>query len=86
MEEKTVSLSLGTIIRECSLNPNLSMDHYYYFMSRNRENVHDVFRYRKFNDDFIDRVDCFNDGTNLVGRIRPSYDVFLGKLVRILNL
>ena len=86
MEEKTVSLSLGMILRECSLNPNLMMDHYYYFALKNRENIHDVFRYKKFNDDFISHLDCFNNGDYLVGMIRPSYDEFLEKLVRLLNV
>ena len=86
MEEKTVSLSLGMILRECSLNPNLSMDYYYYIALRNRENIHDVFRYKKFNDDFVSRVDCYNDGKNLVGMIRPSYDEFLEKLLYLLNV
>ncbi len=86
MEEKTVSLSLGTILRECSLNPNLQIDHFYYFALQNRENLHQIFKYKKFNDDFISHVDCFNTGEYLVGMIRPSYDEFLSKLVSLLNL
>lgn len=86
MEEKTVSLSLGTLIRECSKNPNLSQEHFYYFASQNRENIHEIFKYKKFNDDFVSQLDCFNDGSYLVGMIRPSYDEFLTKLVRLLNL
>lgn len=86
MEEKTVSLSLGTILRECSLNQDLMQEHFYYFSLTNRENLHEVFRYKKFNDDFVDHVDCFNDGQYVVGVIRPSYDEFLEKLVRLLNL
>ena len=84
MEEKTVSLSLGTIIRECSLDPNLRIDHFYYFALQNRENLHEVFKYKKFNDDFVSHVDCFNNGQYLVGMIRPSYDEFLEKLTRLL--
>ena len=86
MEEKTVSLSLSTILRECSLDSNLYLDYYNWLALQNRENFHQVFRYRKFNDDFVDRVDCFNDGSNPVGRIRPSYDEFLRKLTILLNL
>lgn len=86
MEEKTVSLSLGTIIRECSLNPNLMKEHFYNFSWRNRQNIHDVFLYKKFNDDFVEHVDCFNDGKYIIGTIRPSYDEFLEKLVRLLNV
>ena len=86
MEEKTVSLSLGTILRECSNDPNLSIDHFYHFALVNRENLHQVFKYRKFNDDFVDKVDCFNDGNHLIGMIRPSYEEFLQKLMILLNV
>lgn len=86
MEEKTVSLSLKTILRECSLNPNLFLDEFYHIGLKNRENIHSVFKYRKFNDDFVERVDCFNDGSNPIGMIRPSYDEFLTRLVILLNL
>lgn len=85
MEKKTVSISLGTFIRECSLDPNLSLDHFYYFCLKNRENIHDVFRYKKFNDDFVTQLDCYTDGKNLIGMIRPSYDEFLKKLTILLN-
>ena len=86
MEKKTVSISLGTLIRECSLNPNLAMDYFYYFALKNRENIHEIFKYKKFNDDFVSQLDCFNDGQNIIGMIRPSYDEFLEKLLRLLNV
>lgn len=86
MEKKTVSLSLGTILRECSKNPSLTQDYLYYFSLKNRENYHATFKYKKFNDDFISRVDCYNDGNYTVGTIRPSYEEFLEKLCRLLNL
>ena len=86
MEKKTVSISLGTVIRECSKEPNLSLDHSTYFSLKNRENVHEVFKYKKFNDDFASQLDCFNDGTNLIGMIRPSYGEFINKVTRLLNL
>ena len=86
MEKKTVSISLGTVIRECSKEPNLSLDHSTYFSLKNRENVHEVFKYKKFNDDFASQLDCFNDGTNLIGMIRPSYSEFINKVTRLLNL
>ena len=86
MEEKTVSLSLDTIIRECSKRKDLQRDHFMYFSLQNRENIHEIFKYKKFNDDFTSRVECFNTGEYAVGTIRPSYDEFLSKLLRILNV
>ncbi len=86
MEEKTVSLSLGTILRECSKDPNLSLDHFYYFSLQNRENIHQIFKYKKFNEDFVGQLDCFNNGEYLIGMIRPSYDEFLNKLLLFLNI
>ena len=86
MEEKTVQLSLKTIIRECSKNPNMVMEHLSYFIFKNRENVHDVFRYKKFNDDFADTVTCYRKADELVGIIRPSYDEFLNKLLETLGI
>lgn len=84
--EKTVSLSLNTILRECSLNHNLEKDHFYFFSLANRENIHKTFKYKKFNDDFTTTLTCYNDGTNIVGIISPSYDEFLDKLLTILNI
>ena len=84
-EVKTVSIPVSTLIRECSKNLNLMQDHYLYFALKNRELIHQVCKYRKFNDDFVTQVDCFNDGENIIGMIRPSYDDFLYKLIWLLN-
>ena len=86
MEEKTVDLSLTTLMKECSINPNLVLEHQSYFRLKNRENVHEVFRYKKFNDDFVDTVSCYRKEGELIGIIRPSYDEFLRKIVNALNL
>ena len=52
---------------------------------RNESNVHNVFGYRKFNDDFVDQVTvyCSDDGTST---IKFSYDNFLLKLFKYLNI
>lgn len=84
--EKTVDISLNTLIRECRTTRILPEDLFMMFRSANRENIHEVFRYKKFNDDFTDRLSCFNDGTYVVGNIKPSYDEFLDKLLTILNI
>jgi len=86
MEERTVDLSLYTLVRECLLDPNLMKDVFYMFSLSNRENVHEIFKYKKFNDDFTDRVTCYRKDGELIGTVRPCYDEFLEKLVRILNI
>lgn len=85
MEEKTVSLSLSTIIRECSLDPTKGREHLQYFREQNRENIHEIFRYRKFNEDFTNTVMCYREGDALVGMVRPNYDEFLLKLSYLLG-
>ena len=82
----TVNLSLDTLIRECSKKTRPGEDIFADLSLWNRENIHEIFRYRKFKYDFIDYVTCFNDGESVIGYIRPSYDDFLIKLCRILGL
>ena len=86
MEEKTITLSLKTLIRECALDNNLDFEHQSYFSLKNRENVHEVFRYQKFNEDFCDTLVCYRTEKDLVGFVRPSYEEFLKKIARYLNI
>lgn len=86
MEEKTVNISLNTLLRECLIDRNLINDVFYMFTLANRENIHEVFKYKKFNDDFTDRLTCYRKDDLLIGTIRPCYDEFLEKIVRLLNL
>lgn len=84
--ENTVDISLNTLIRECRTTRILPEDLFMMFRSTNRENIHEVFKYKKFNDDFTDKLSCFNDGSFIVGYIKPSYNEFLDKLLTILNI
>lgn len=84
--KKTIQLDLETIIRECSLNPDLKQDHFYFFSISNRENIHEIFKYKKFNEDFTSKLSCYNTGEHIIGHIRPSYDEFLEKLIIILGV
>ena len=85
-EVKTVDISLDTIIRECSLNKDLSFEHYIYFNLSNRELIHEIFKYKKFNNDFTNKISCYSTSSSIIGRIRPSYDYFLSELIKIMNL
>lgn len=82
----SISLSLNNIINECSNDNNLKYDHYMYFSIKNRENIHDVFKYKRFKDDFIDKISCVNEDDYVIGSFKPSYDYFLERLLKILNI
>ena len=86
MERAIANLSLNTLIRECSKNPQDARNHYVYFDAINRERIHEVFSYKKFNDDFIDNVTCYNNGKYQIGVIRPCYEEFICKLIILLNV
>ena len=86
MEREIANLSLHTLIRECSKDPQEARKHYSYFEMVNRSRIHEVFAYKKFNDDFIDNLTVYNNGEYLIGRIRPCYDEFIAKLMIILNV
>ena len=86
MEKKTVDISLDILIRECSIDKNRLEDHYLYFLTVNRENIHEIFKYKKFNNDFISKLSCYCDDDYIIGRIRPSYDLFLNDLLSLLNI
>ena len=83
---KTVDISLQTLLRECLIKKELERDFYYSFRLANRKNIHEIFKYKKFNEDFTDRLACYNTEENIVGMIRPSYSEFLEKLQIYLNV
>ena len=82
----TVNLSTETLIKECSNHKVPEEDIFYDLRLMNRENIHDVFRYKKFNYDFIDKVTLYNDGSDAIGTIKPSYTDFIMSLCRFLNI
>ena len=81
-----VNISLKTLLQECAKNKDLQEDMFFDFRLMSREHVHQVFKYKKFNDDFTDFLTCYNDGSNVVGYVRASYDEFLEKLMKILGV
>lgn len=81
-----VNLSIDTLIRSCSINPNYADSYYCDFYLLNRNNIHTVFSYKKFNDDFTSYVTCYSDCNYFIGIIRPCYEEFLYKLQILLNI
>ena len=82
----TTNLNLVNLIRECSLARISDEDLYYLFRLKNRENIHEVFRYQKFNNDFSNYLTVYNNGNNVVGKIGPSYEEFFYNLISILGV
>lgn len=59
-----------------------------HFNLANREMIHEVFRYQKFQDDFADNIRyVYNTNDNsFIGTFKPSYDEFLRTIIKTLNL
>lgn len=59
-----------------------------HFNLANREMVHEVFGYQKFQDDFADNIRyVYNTNDNsFIGTFKPSYDEFLRTVIKTLNL
>lgn len=59
-----------------------------HFNLANREMVHEVFGYQKFQDDFADNIRyVYNtNDKSFIGTFKPSYDEFIRTIIRTLNL
>lgn len=82
----TVNIDLNRLIDICSNGKKTKEQLLKDFTYINDNNVHEIFRYRKFNDGFIDKVTCYNDGTKIIGTMTPSYKEFLEKIFVDLNV
>ncbi len=82
----TVNIDLNKLIDICSNHEKSKEELLNDFKSINEKNIHKIFSYRKFNDDFSDKVTCYSDGKRVIGTICPSYVEFLNKLFDILNV
>ena len=81
--EKIINLSLEVLIRECLKNKSRenTIKTRSFFEKQNDNNIHEVFKYRKFNYYFIDYLSLYPDNS-----IKPSYKEFGISLCNILNL
>ena len=79
-----VNLQVDKLIKYCSNNKISDKELLEKIKLLNRDSnsiVHNVFKYRKFNDDFVDRITIYDDNT-----IKFCYDEFLIKLFKYLNI
>ena len=83
MEKEIINLSLEVLIRECLIDRSRTntIKVRSFFEKQNDNNIHEVFKYRKFNYDFIDYLALYPDNS-----IKPSYKEFGISLCNILNL
>ena len=82
----TLNIDINKLIDICSNGRKTKEELLETFNIMNGKNVHDTFKYCKFNDNFIDKVACISDGTKIVGTLAPSYTEFLDKIFKILNV
>jgi len=82
----TVNLSVDVLVYGCSLRDMTNDKHYEAFNLFNRKSISDAFRYKKFQYDFADYLTCYNDGSNIIGIIKPCYEEFIEAIAKLLNL
>jgi len=86
-DEPVVTLSMKTMIRECSLrklsNEELAKT---YGDLVYKNHIHEVFGYRRFGYDFSDHMTLYNDGEHVMGYFRPSYYDFLYHILHTLGI
>ena len=82
----TVDIDLNKLIDACSNGRKTKEEIIKDLEAINDKNVHKVFHYRKLNEGFVGKVTFYNDGTKVIGDIRPSYRWFLGKIFAALNV
>ena len=80
-----VHIPLHLLIKECNNGKKTNEEIYKDFSNMNSEVIHDVFKYRKFNDDFVDTITLYSYDDESLGKFRPCYYDFSTKLVRFLN-
>ncbi|MBR5370295.1 MAG: hypothetical protein IK137_03210 [Bacilli bacterium] len=82
----TVNISIDKLIDVCSNGRKTKEQLLKDFNIINDKNVHEVFRWRKFNDGFIDKITCYTDDERFIGDMCPSYREFLEKIFTALNV
>ena len=80
------NIPLKLLIRECSLKKKSDEEIFNDLKEMNRENIHEIFKYKKFNYDFSDYVTIYSSEEDIIGSIEPSYDEFFYSLLRFLNI
>lgn len=83
--EAIIDIGFSTIVRECSLVPENNYYHYKNMNDSTYKIIHDIFCYRKFEEDFADFFTIYYKEGEVLGTFRPSYNEFLRKISYFLN-
>lgn len=90
MEKGIINLNTKSLIKYCSNGSVADEDLYFKIRMINRRtnsNIHEIFGYRKFDEDFIDKVTVYDtEDLDGLGTIKFSYSEFLLKLFKLLNI
>ena len=83
-----INVSLLDLIKTCSNGKKTNEEMFDDFSKINRENIHDIFKYKKFNYDFTDYLTIYKDEENddITGIVRPCYYEFFVNLLKFLNI
>lgn len=78
-------INVEELNKVCAL-PDRKFSTQTHYKLTNRELVHEVFGYQKFQDDFDINIRYTNDGKNFIGTFRPSYTEYIKSIIKTLNL
>ena len=81
-----IDISLLDLIKGCKKDGEIEYKLYSDFKKSNGEYVHEIFKNRKFGYNFNDTLTLYNDGSYVVGTIRPSYNDFIKTICSHLNV
>ena len=83
-----INIPLLDLIETCNNGKKTNKEIFDDFSKMNRENIHDTFKYKKFNYDFTDYLTIYKDEENddIIGIVRPCYYEFFVNLLKFLDI
>lgn len=83
--EAVITIPIKELNEVCT-KPDRKFSTKTHFNLTNREYIHDIFKYQKFNDDFAKNIIVQNNGKkDFIGSFKPSYVEFLDSIIEALN-
>lgn len=81
-------IDLLDLINKCSNGKKTNEEIFKDISTINRENIHEIFKYKKFYYDFSDYLTIYqeDDNKDILGAIRPCYREFLANTLRFLDI
>lgn len=85
-EKRIINISLASIMRECNKTTEPNQFHHENMCNSTYHMIHDIFHYRKFQEDFGDYFTLYSGKDSVLGKFRPSYEEFVEKVSYLLNM